>query len=132
MIAEISDALVEVLEGIDGLRATAHPVDVPHPPMAIVSLTSIDYHGGMGNSFPMLSYRISVVCGRTNERGGWEALERYVDPSGTDSIRLALLEDLTLGGTASTLAVGSAIDVGTVAQQDSSFIVASLEVEIYG
>lgn len=132
MIAEISEAICARLEEIDGLRATSTPTDVPHPPMAVLSLTSIDYHVAMGNSHPLLNYRISIVCGRSNERGGWEQAERFLDPKGDDSIRLKLLEDTTLGGVASTLAVGTAIDIGTVAQQDSSYIVASLEVDVYG
>jgi len=132
MIAEITDALCSRLEEVAGLRASPVPVDVPHPPMAIVSLTNIDYHQTMRQSNAVLSFRISVVCGRSNDRGGWEQLCALLDPAGDDSIRAKLLEDTTLGGTASTLALGTAIDIGTVAQQDSSYIVGSLEVEVYG
>ena len=132
MITEVADALCAKLEEIEGLRASPVAVDVPHPPMAVVSLTDVDYHVVMGGNTAILNYRISLVCGRSNDRGGWAQLEELLDPHSDSSVRAKLLEDPTLGGVASTLGVGTAIDIGSVAQQDSSYIVASLEVEVYG
>ncbi len=129
-IADVTDALVSTIDAVQGLRAVGYPVDQPNPPMAIVALTTIDFHKAMQGS-ATYDYRVSLVFGRANIRGGWDLAEQYLAPVGAKSVRAALLADTTLGGLVSSLAVGRSIDIGSFVQQDTPFIVGSLEVTVH-
>lgn len=129
----VADKLAEILADVEGLRAVAHPVDQVNTPMAVVSLVSVDYHKAMGGASMSATYeyRVSLVLGRTNERGGWEMVQEYLSPVGAKSVPAALVADRTLAGLVSSMAVGQSIDIGTTMQQDTPYIVGNLEVTVH-
>lgn len=132
-IYDISNALVARLQEVPGLRVSGHPVETPNPPQAVVKLNAVEYHGGtMGGHGIVYRYQVGLAFGRSNSRGGWEQVERHLSPDGEHSVRAALLADQSLGGAATSVAVGDATDIGTVAQQDASYIVCTLEVIVRG
>lgn len=104
-IPEIADALETALKTINGLRTAPYLADSVTPPMALVAIEYVVYHGAFGYSDVVHTFTIFVVVGRSSDRAGLKAMEGFMSSSGATSIRAALEADPTLGEVVSTLIV---------------------------
>lgn len=97
-LATARAALVDALGTIEGLRVFDWPMANAQPPMCHVALESIDYDVVLGpNSTGRLSFAVRVYVGRADDRTAVAALDPYLAPTGTQSIRAAIDADDTLG-----------------------------------
>ena len=139
MIHDIAAGLAAAMSTVDGLRTSAHPVEVVSAtPLATVQLAGIDYHQSFGNAslsgLAAIRWQVDVIVGRVALRATTESLEQLVDHTGTryTSVVAAIEADKTLGGVCSTLIVQRVSSVGATAVGDDSYLVARLEVLTYG
>lgn len=120
-ITQVKTAIASTLGSISGLRTYARQPDNLTPPMAFPSLSSVAYHGAMGNGMVTQTYDITVIVGRASERSAEALLDTYMS-YGTGGIRYALEADRTLGGTVDTSIVESAGNITTIDANDTTYL----------
>lgn len=82
------DEIAESLNSISGLRAVAWPVTNVVPPSAVVLFPSIyTYDETYQRGMDRMSIPVMVMVGRTTERTSRSQLARYLNGSGSDSIK---------------------------------------------
>jgi hypothetical protein len=131
-ITQVSQGLKTRLATITGLRTFDYQPDNIYPPIAYISLTTIEYHKAMGGGMRIFTYTITVVTGRVDERTGQDELDAYASYDGSKSVRAALEGDKTLGGVVDTLIVTSSASVNALSQGDNQFITLDFTVTVYG
>lgn len=98
-IAAVMRGIEERLETIDGLRVSDVSPDQINPPAAIVGVPPIErYHLTMGRGKFEISPTITVLVSAALDRIGQLKLAAYANPTGPESIVVALEGDKTLGG----------------------------------
>lgn len=118
-VQEIAEALGDALQTIGGLRVVPYLGDSISPPVALIAIDNIDYHGAFGNGDREHTFTIFVIIGRASDRAGLQAMESYMSSAGSSSIRQALEDlDCTLGDLVSDVIVQksgppSSIAIGT-------------------
>lgn len=117
-IGLIASALEMALKTISGLRTTPYLPDTISPPVALVAIEDVTYHGAFGYSDVEHTFTIFLIVGRASDRAGIESMEGFMSNTGTTSVRAALEADPTLGGVVSTLVVEKAgppvsLNIGT-------------------
>lgn len=101
-VGQIATAIETALKTIDGLRTTPFLSDSVNPPVAMVGIQDIDYHGSFASGDIQHTFTIYLILRRASERAGLEAMENYMSNDGAMSIRTALEADQTLGGVVDT------------------------------
>ena len=117
-LSQVRDGLKTRLATISGLRAHDTWPDTVNPPAALVRPTS----GGFGESYgngTRFDFEIVLVLQLGTLRQAQDALDAYLDSSGSSSIVAAIEGDRTLDGYADTLAVTGwrdygGLEIGTV------------------
>lgn len=128
---DLAVALADQIAANTDLRVSPNPVEQVNPPMAVVMLRRIDFNqGGMGRNIVAHRFRIDVVMARSWSDEGWKQLQTYMGKQ-AGSVLHAIESDGTLGGIAEGLALDYGVDIGSTLQQDSPFVVGSLEVMVY-
>jgi hypothetical protein len=130
-VSEIKTALATKLGTISGLRTYAYQPDNPAIPYAIPSLTSIEYHGAMGAGLVTSTYNIMLVVGRMNERTAEAKLDGYASYSGSQSVRVALETDRSLGGVVDDCIVTSASNITGIALSDGDYLMIEFTAVVY-
>lgn len=132
-VATIAAALSTALESIDGLRTAPYLADSITPPVALVAIDTVDYHGAFAGGDVTHTFTVYLIVGRASDRAGIAALEAYMSQAGNDqSISGAIEADQTLGGVVSALKVTesgppSAITIGGTA----TYISCPFKVEVH-
>jgi len=90
---------------ISGLRASAEIPDNPSPPIAIINLDTIDYNLAFNQGLTQYNFVVTVIVGRAAERTMQRKLDAYSEISGSQSVKLAIESDRTLGGEVQDLRV---------------------------
>ena len=120
-VAQVKTAIASALGSVSGLRTYARQPDQVNVPMAFPTLRSIEYHGTMANGMVTHNYDITVIVGRAAERSAEILLDSYLS-YGSGSIRSALEDDRTLGGTVQTSIVESAGNIQTIDANDTTYL----------
>jgi hypothetical protein len=128
-ISQIRTALATNLATIPGLRTAAEIPDLPNPPIAIVSLESVNYDQAYAKGMTNYSFTVTVVVGRSAEREAQRKLDGYISP-GTNSVKNAIESDKTLGGYAYDCRVVSMNSVGSVTISDTTYLAADFSVTV--
>lgn len=98
-ITQVVEAIESALETISGLRTAEYVPDQVNPPMAIVDFPGdIDYHAAFANGLFTFEPTVIILVSKVVDRVGTAALAAYASPTGTNSIKVALEADKTLGG----------------------------------
>ncbi len=92
-----------VLEGSTD-KITQHP-------SAVIALEEINYLVDIGSNSIVGFFSITVRAAASQALVGWQALEAYLDPTGTDSIKAAIVADPTLNGKVDTSQLVGAEDI---------------------
>lgn len=90
-LADVMDDLGAACEQIDGLRVYPYWADTLTPPAAVVVWPDpMTYDETMARGGDRAEMRLYVIAGRVDARSARDTLARYVDGSGTHSIKQAV------------------------------------------
>jgi hypothetical protein len=90
-LADVMDELGIALEVIPGLRIFPYTADKVTPPAAIVMWPdSYEFDRTMQRGSDAVTLPIVVVVGRADARSSRDRLAKYVDGSGSDSVKAAI------------------------------------------
>ena len=120
-ISEVKTAIATALGAISGLRTYDRQPDAVNPPMAFPSLRSIEYHGAMQGGLVTQNYDITIIVGRAAERSAERLLDSFL-AYGSGSVRWAMEQDRTLGGTVDTSVLESATNIQTIDANDTTYL----------
>jgi len=120
-VSEVKQAIAAALASISGLRTYDRQPDNVNVPMAFPSLRSIEYHDAMAGGLTTQNYDINVIVGGASERSSERLLDSYLS-YGSGSVRYALEQDRTLGGTVETSIVESAGNIQTIDANDTTYL----------
>ena len=130
-IADMRSALATSLRTISGLRASEEIPDQIAPPIAVVSLNSIDYHGAFKNGLNTYRFTVRVIVGRAAERQAQRYLDAYVFPTGASSVKGAIESNRTLSGACQDLIVESMPNIGSITVNENEYLAAEFSVTVY-
>lgn len=130
-IAAMRSALGDNLRTISGLRVSEEMPDQISPPIAVVSLGSIDYHGAMGGGLTTYQFTVQVVVGRMSERNAQRTLDAYVFPTGASSVPSAIESERTLNGSCQDLIVSGMPNIGSLTVNENQYLAAEFAVTVY-
>lgn len=128
-ISQIRTALATNLATITGLRTAAEIPDLPNPPIAVVSLDSVNYDQAFAKGMTSYTFTITVIVGRSAEREAQRKLDGYITP-GANSVKNAIESNKTLGGYAYDCRVVSMNSVGSVTISDTTYLAADFTVTV--
>ena len=130
-ISEMRDALATNLATIPGLRTAPELIDNPSPPVALVSLESIEYDQAYQRGLTLYTFTVIVIVGRAAERTAQRKLDDYLANDGEQSVKVAVESDRTLSGYAQDLRVVSAGSIGSIQVNDQTYLAAEFTVTVY-
>jgi len=131
IVSTLRAALATNAATIAGLRTTETVPDNPSPPIAIVSLISVNFDGAFHSGLTTYSFSVLLIVGKVSERTGQNSLDAYCSSTGASSMKLALESDKTLGGSAYDVRVTDVrnygeLTVGEVNYLSAEFLVLCL------
>jgi|TARA_B110000259_G_scaffold122917_1_gene139391 hypothetical protein len=129
-ITVIRTRLATNLGTISGLRTAAEVPDNPTPPIGIINLDSVDYDGAMQGGLTTYSFVVTVIVGRAAEREMQRKLDAYCDPTGSQSVKLAIESDKTLSGEVYDLRVERSSGMGSIIINDQNYLAAEFTVTV--
>lgn len=130
-LTEIRQGIATNLATISGLRTAAELPDNPSPPIAVVSLRSIEYDGSFQKGLAVYTFTVTVIVGRVAEREAQRRLNAYSDNTGSSSVKSAIESDRTLGGSAFDVRVVSLDNIGQLQLNDATYLGADFTVTAY-
>ena len=90
-LAAVMDDLGTALGQVQGLRVFPFSADKVHPPAAVVLWPErIDYDATMTRGADRITMPVAVLVGRVDQRSARDALAKYMDGSGPDSVKTAV------------------------------------------
>jgi hypothetical protein len=129
-ITVIRTRLAANLGTISGLRTAAEVPDNPTPPIGIINLDSVDYDGAMQGGLTTYSFVVTVIVGRAAEREMQRKLDAYCDPTGNQSVKVAIESDKTLSGEVYDLRVERSSGMGSIIINDQNYLAAEFTVTV--
>lgn len=133
-LGDVREALAAALAGLDvELQASPYVLAAPTPPAAWVFPAAIDYDAVMARGADLWTFTVQVFVGGGSDRGAQQLLDRLLAPAGGDSVKAALEDDPTLGGTCEALRVVSATGPRTFTfEGGGSYLGCEWQVELLG
>lgn len=128
-ISDIRAGIATNLATIPGLRTSAEIPDNPNPPVAIVSLDSVNYDRAYAKGLVEYNFTVTVIVGRSAERIAQRALDTYIS-TGANSIKNAIELDKSLGGKAYDCRVASLNSIGSIQLNDNTYLAADFTVTV--
>lgn len=134
-ITLIRNGIGENLRTLSGLRVAETIPDSFSPPIAVLSLQSVQYNGAFNTSsvqgLTTYNFVVSVIVGKVAERVAQQRLDSYVS-TGASSVKKAIESDRQLGGAAFDCVVSEMTNIGTVLLSgDVSYLAADFTVVVY-
>jgi hypothetical protein len=131
IISDIRDGIATNLATVPGLRVAGELIDNPSPPVALLSLDSIDYDQAYQRGLNLLTFTITLIVGRAAERTAQRKLDGYMQLTGDQSVKVAVESDRTLSGACQDLRVTTAGSVGSIQINDQTYLAAEFTVTVY-
>jgi hypothetical protein len=128
-ISLIRQGLANNIGTIAGLRTAAEMPDLPNPPIAVVSLSSVEYDGAFNKGLTRYNFNVTVIVGRAAEREAQRRLDAYIS-TGASSVKNAVESDKTLGGNAYDCRVVTMNSVGSLSISDTTYLAADFTVTV--
>jgi hypothetical protein len=128
-ISLIRQGLATNIATIAGLRTAAEIPDLPNPPIAVVSLSSVEYDGAFNKGLTRYNFTVTVIVGRAAEREAQRRLDAYIS-TGASSVKSAVESDKTLGGNAYDCRVVAMNSVGSLNISDTTYLAADFTVAV--
>ena len=130
-IYDIRQGIATNLGTISGLRAAPEIPDSPNPPIAIINLDTIDYNEAFNGGLTRYNFVVTVVVGRAAERTMQRKLDSYCQPTGEQSVKVAIESDRTLSGEVYDLRVERSNVVGSITINDQIYLAAEFTVTVF-
>ena len=130
-IYDIRQGIATNLSTISGLRAAPEIPDSPNPPIAIINLDTIDYNEAFNGGLTRYNFVVTVVVGRAAERTMQRKLDSYCQPTGEQSVKVAIESDRTLSGEVYDLRVERSNVVGSITINDQIYLAAEFTVTVF-
>lgn len=132
-VSAVRDALASRLGTITGLNVYSTFPAVPQAPCVIVQPTTGDYdlslaNGGETMNFDLVLLAIQIASPFDVAQ---DAIDPYLDRSGSTSLRATINADVSLGGTVHTCRVKGWQNYGTINLGGSEYLGAKLAVEVW-
>lgn len=90
-LGDVMDELAVRLDMINGLRVFAQPTGSITPPAAMVDFPEeYTYDATYGRGMDTMSLPVVVAVGRPTDRSTRDAITKYVDGAGPDSVKVVL------------------------------------------
>jgi hypothetical protein len=128
-ISLIRQGLAKNLGTVPGLRTAAEMPDLPNPPIAVVSLSSVEFDGAFDRGLTRYNFTVTVIVGRVAEREAQRRLDSYIS-TGSSSVKYAVESDKTLGGNAYDCRVVTMNSVGSLSVNDTTYLAADFTVAV--
>lgn len=106
-LTEIREGLAANLDVIPGLQASAYMLGNPHAPYAEVVPGETEYDKTFARGLDYWRLTVRVIVGEPSDKGAQKRLDRFLSPSGGESIKATIEADDTLGGVVDDLRVTS-------------------------
>jgi hypothetical protein len=130
-IYDIRQGIATNLGTISGLRAAPEIPDSPNPPIAIINLDTIDYIEAFNGGLTTYNIVVTLVVGRAAERTMQRKLDSYCQPTGEQSVKVAIESDRTLSGEVYDLRVERSNVVGSITINDQIYLAAEFTVTVF-
>ena len=130
-ISELRAGIKTNLATISGLRVSDFQPDNINPPVAIVFPISVNYDDTFQRGMQTYTFSVQVIVGRVSERTGQNSIDAYVSSTGTNSIKLAIESNKTLGGKAFDLRVTDMRNYGELIVGEVNYLSAEFVVLCY-
>jgi hypothetical protein len=119
-----------IRDNIPGLRVAETIPDQPNPPMAVISLETVNYDQTFQRGMTEYTFTVSVLAGRVSERNAQSRLDSYIDP-GSATIKTAIESDKSLGGKVFDVRVTDMSNIGAVNLGETIYLGADFGVVVY-
>lgn len=130
-ISALRSGIATNLSTISGLRVTDTIPDQINPPQAILSLSGVSFDKAMHKGLTQYTFTLTVIVARQSERTGQAKLDTYVQSTGSNSIKLAVESDRTLGGAAYDCVVPQVTSYGVTTIGEINYISGEFEIVAY-
>jgi hypothetical protein len=130
-IFKIRAGIATNLGTISGLRASPEIPDSPNPPIAIINLDTIEYDEAFNGGLTRYNFVVTLVVGRAAERTMQRKLDAYCQPTGSQSVKVAIESDRTLDGEVYDLRVERSNVVGSITINDQIYLAAEFTVTVF-
>lgn len=130
-IYNIRAGIATNLGTISGLRSSPEIPDSPNPPIAIINLDTIEYDEAFNGGLTRYNFVVTLVVGRAAERTMQRKLDAYCQPTGSQSVKVAIESDRTLGGEVYDLRVERSNVVGSITINDQIYLAAEFTVTVF-
>jgi hypothetical protein len=117
-------------DNVPGLRVSETIPDQPNPPMAVVSLETVNYDQTFQRGMTEYLFTVSVLAGRVSERNAQARLDSYIDP-GSATVKTAIESDKSLGGKVFDVRVSEMSNIGAVNLGETIYLGADFSVQVY-
>jgi hypothetical protein len=117
-------------DNIPGLRVAETIPDQPNPPMAVISLETVNYDQTFQRGMTEYIFTVSVLAGRVSERTAQARLDSYIDP-GSATVKTAIESDKSLGGKVFDVRVSEMSNIGAVNLGETVYLGADFRVEVF-
>jgi hypothetical protein len=117
-------------DNVPGLRVSETIPDQPNPPMAVISLETVNYDQTFQRGMSEYQFTVSVIAGRVSERTAQARLDSYIDP-GSATIKTAIETDRSLGGKVFDVRVSEMSNIGAVNLGETIYLGADFSVQVY-
>lgn len=107
-VSDIAAALATAVDTIPGINTVPYLPDTFTPPIALVEIDTVEYHGAFAGGDVTHTFTVFLVVARVSDRAAAQAIEGFMSQPGTNSptsVCGAIEADTTLGGVVSTLIV---------------------------
>jgi hypothetical protein len=131
-VGAVADGIKAALATVSGLRTFAYQPEQLNPPTAYPELTQVQYHRTMALGLQQMDWLIHIVVGRYTDRTAFALLDSYLSATGAQSIRAAIENDRTLGGTVQTLILSLAADVTSLTNADAEYLQIQFNLTTHG
>jgi hypothetical protein len=130
-LTDIRSGLATRLATIPGMRVNATIPEQPNPPVAIVQPESVTYDLNARNGLTQYTMVVTVIVSRADGRSAQNAIDQYVAPAGTASVKGAIEADRTLGGKVNTLRVTQVSNYAIIDALEIPYLGVDFTVEVY-
>lgn len=131
-ISDLRQGLADALRTIPGLRVFELLPDNPNPPGVAISLDRVMYDSVFARGADEYEFTLHLFAARSDDRSAQVRLEEYIAGSGAYSVKAAVEADPSLTGSAHTVRVSEARNVGSQDRADGlSLLLVDFNVTIY-
>jgi len=130
-ITQVKQGLATRLATINGLRAFAYQPDQLNPPMALPTLDNVLYHKTMKTALTEMTFTVTLIVCKADSRAAQSQVDPYISATGSQSVRVAIEGDPTLGGVVDSLIVNSAGGFQIISAEDGDYLATDFNLTVY-